>query len=603
MGTGTASDPVRAGLSVTSGPSMDPKLAMALNVQSCPGVYALLLGSGISISSGVKTGWGIVEDLVSKIAAVREPDDPEAGMRAAVDPEKWWEEAFGEPLGYSTLLEHAAPSPAARQALLDGYFVPEDGDKAPTAAHRAIARMVKRGSFRVILTTNFDRLLERALQEVGISAQVVSHPDQIDAIKPLPHSQITIVKLHGDYSGLGQRNTVAELEEYPEAQQRLLERVLDEYGLIVCGWSADWDKALVRAVEGKRSRRYPMFWSTYRALGDAAAQLTVQHGAGVISGLDADELFTDLEKRLEALDRMSAPPISRDMAVAQLKKALPDPLRRIDLFDLVQQHTLQVVAAAAKYPVLGDDNAFAQAVEGYRSETDTLLHLLASGVFHDDGTHDSLWLGAVGRLAGTRNTSPGRFQEHMERLRHYPALLATWTMGVAAVLSHREGFVFDLLTKPVWTSPTGNRVREEPMWYLNPWNVLYGESIHIVSRTDNGGRFIYPYSPLLNGAVREPLRALEPDDRAFQAASARFQFLASLIAMDADTDGRHSPWPGEFLLASWWGYDDNGLAAEIQQEINTDWPLLRAGAFAGDADRARASLTALVEARAKLPWW
>ncbi|MFD4198806.1 SIR2 family protein, partial [Amycolatopsis thermoflava] len=303
MGTDAASDPVPAGLAVTSGPSMDPKLAMALNVHNCAGVYALMLGSGLSIASGVKTGWGIVVDLVAKVAAVREPDDPEAGLRAAADPEKWWEETFGEPLGYSTLLEHAAPTPAARQALLDGYFVPEDGseatDKAPTAAHRAIARMVKRGSFRVILTTNFDRLMERALTEVGIFPQVVNRPDQIDSIKPLVHSQVTIVKLHGDYADLDQRNTPTELENYPEAQQKLLERVLDEYGLIVCGWSADWDKALVRAVEGTRARRYPMFWSTYGALGVAAQRLTVQHGAGVVRGLDADELFTDLEKRLE----------------------------------------------------------------------------------------------------------------------------------------------------------------------------------------------------------------------------------------------------------------------------------------------------------------
>ncbi|KJY32931.1 hypothetical protein [Streptomyces sp. NRRL S-495] len=253
--------------------------------------------------------------------------------------------------------------------------------------------------------------------------------------------------------------------------------------------------------------------------------------------LDADELFTDLEKRLEALDRMSAPPVSRDMAVAQLKKALPDPLRRIDLFDLVQRHTLQVVDAAAEHPVLGDNDAFGQAVEGYRTDTDTLLHLLAAGVFHDDGTHDALW------LATTRGTPPGRYQEHFEKLRHYPALLATWTMGIAAVLAHREEFIADLLTKPVWTPPTDGRRREEPSWYLNPWNVLYGDSIHIVSHTEDGGRFIYPHSRLLNAAVREPLLAIEPDDRAFEAASVRFQFLASLVGMDTATDWRRGPCP------------------------------------------------------------
>lgn len=187
MGTDATSAPAGTGLTVPPGTSMDPKLALALNVHANPGVYALLLGSGLSMASGVKTGWGIVEDLVARIATVHAPDNPQAGAQASADPEGWWAENFTSPLGYSSLLEEVAQTPAARQALLDPYFVPKDGeeatDKAPTAAHRAIARMVKRGSFRVILTTNFDRLMERALEEVGFSPQVVSRPEQIDAIK------------------------------------------------------------------------------------------------------------------------------------------------------------------------------------------------------------------------------------------------------------------------------------------------------------------------------------------------------------------------------------------------------------------------------------
>ncbi|MFJ2006715.1 hypothetical protein [Streptomyces chartreusis] len=41
--------------------------------------------------------------------------------------------------------------------------------KRPTAAHRAITRPGKRGRVKVILTTNFGRMMERALQEAGIS--------------------------------------------------------------------------------------------------------------------------------------------------------------------------------------------------------------------------------------------------------------------------------------------------------------------------------------------------------------------------------------------------------------------------------------------------
>ncbi|POX57863.1 hypothetical protein C3492_41360, partial [Streptomyces sp. Ru62] len=193
-----------------------------------------------------------------QVAAVRDPDNPRA--RAEADPEKWWEADTTEPLGYSALLAAAAPMPASRQAMLAQYFEPEEGQddtKGPTAAHQAIAQLVKRGSIRVILTINFDRLTERALQEIGISPQVVRRPEQIKGMKPLAHSQVTVIKLHGDYTDLEQRNTVDELKTHHEELQQLLERVLDEYGLIVCGWSADGDKALVRAVEGTRSRPVP----------------------------------------------------------------------------------------------------------------------------------------------------------------------------------------------------------------------------------------------------------------------------------------------------------------------------------------------------------
>lgn len=34
---------------------------------------------------------GLVKDLVGKVAAVRDPDDPNARGATVADPEKWWE--------------------------------------------------------------------------------------------------------------------------------------------------------------------------------------------------------------------------------------------------------------------------------------------------------------------------------------------------------------------------------------------------------------------------------------------------------------------------------------------------------------------------------
>jgi hypothetical protein len=47
---------------------LEPTLSLAIALQSDPGVYALLLGSGVSKSAGIPTGWEIVLDLTRKLA-------------------------------------------------------------------------------------------------------------------------------------------------------------------------------------------------------------------------------------------------------------------------------------------------------------------------------------------------------------------------------------------------------------------------------------------------------------------------------------------------------------------------------------------------------
>ena len=39
-------------------------------MHSNPGAYAALIGSGVSVSAGIPTGWQVVLDLISKVARV-----------------------------------------------------------------------------------------------------------------------------------------------------------------------------------------------------------------------------------------------------------------------------------------------------------------------------------------------------------------------------------------------------------------------------------------------------------------------------------------------------------------------------------------------------
>jgi hypothetical protein len=74
------------------------------------GVYALLLGSGVSRSAAIPTGWEVVLDLIRKLAAMRgEVCDP--------DSEESFHAAFREAPTYSGLLKKLCRTPAERQQL------------------------------------------------------------------------------------------------------------------------------------------------------------------------------------------------------------------------------------------------------------------------------------------------------------------------------------------------------------------------------------------------------------------------------------------------------------------------------------------------------
>lgn len=49
----------------------------------------------------------------------------------------------------------------------------------------------------------------------------------------------------------------------------------------------------------------------------------------------------------------------------------------------------------------------------HRADSDILLHLLASGVYHDDGTHDRLWLRTFERLVACATSRLGRYNEYL----------------------------------------------------------------------------------------------------------------------------------------------------------------------------------------------
>lgn len=537
-------------------------LAMAMHAQA--GVYAVLLGSGVSAGAGVPTGWGIVTDLVRLAAAAQDPHDVGAANAAADDPETWWQERHEGPLGYSGLLEQLASTPSMRQSLLSRYFEPQMPDEAdaaheeargPSPAHRAIARLVAKGYIRVVVTTNFDRLMEQALAEEGVDPQVIARPEAVDGMKPLVHSPATIIKLHGDYRDVQTLNTSEELRTYPFEWRTLLTQVLDEYGLLAAGWSAEWDTALVQVIEDAPSRRYPLYWDQRSSRGDNAQRLLAHRDGIVVPAVDADELFTDLADRVEALERLSHTPLTSAMAIAQVKRYLPDPTRRIDLHDLVMSALDDAVEGTRTISLAaGSPELYQSLLEKCRDHTAPLLRLLATGVWHDDGSHDQLWVDVLQRLV---DAATGRLQSAstvMEKARRYPALLALMTMGISSTLRNREGLLIRLCREVTGAPDMGIGEPQQAFDLLRNDVVLDPDAVLGQPRTKS--KWYYPSSQQL----KEDLQSALVDEipvRQFTSAFHGVEYRISLL-QDARGDSSHGLQAGGYLGSQQWipGSDD-----------------------------------------------
>jgi hypothetical protein len=500
---------------------MDSLFSLALSMQANPGVYALLVGSGVSRAAGVPTGWEVVLDLINKLAKL-ENEDPGA------DPEAWYSAKYGHPPTYSDLLEAAAKSQAERSQLLRSYFEPteeerQEGRKLPTKAHHSIAALFKMGMIRVVITTNFDRLLENALEAEGVNPTVIRSPDDVDGAVPLAHSQCTVIKVHGDYLDLRTRNTSLELEAYDKRVDRLLDRVFDEFGLIVCGWSAEWDRALCNAIKRTKGRRFTTYWTKITALTDVAQHLIDQRKAQLIEIEGADEFFDTLAEKIRVLADMRAPhPLSVQAAIAQTKRYLPETKYPIRLHDLLMGEIEALIneTSLARYPVQGQlsKDDWVKRITDFEALSSIAASIIATGCFWGANEHHALWIRALNRLGNRGNGLGGNVMAL--GLQAYPVILLQYAGGIAAAAAGKLGTIYAILTQPrihkdnthgYFSMDLAQEVRQDF------FKVMPGlERMHLALTEE------------LYKALREPLKILIPSDLEYLEAFDTFETLQSL---------------------------------------------------------------------------
>ncbi|MFF7459603.1 SIR2 family protein [Kitasatospora sp. NPDC008115] len=426
----------------------EPHVNLAFGLHSLPGTYSVLLGAGVSTAAGIPAAWHVQRDLILKIAAAEQADVPD-GEDAPFD---WYRERYGRPAAYDDLLAALTATANERQALLRSYFEPtaqerEAGVKTPSAAHRSLARLVASGHIRVILTVNFDHLMEAALRDIGIEPTVVSGPAALGGMLPLHAQRAVVVHLHGDYlSPATMLNTPDELEAYTRETDALLDRVIDEYGLVVAGWSASWDPALREAITRCPSRRFATYWIDTKPLSPEAAATAAHRGATVVQD-SADGFLGRTADAVAAIGESGRQhPLNTAVAVATAKRELAGDRPAIGLHDTLRREASALAALPARvegpWQVADPKREHQHRLDGIEAASETLLALVATAAYWGNETTDRWWMPEIQRFAEPVGNSGFT---SLLNLTSAPALMMLYTAGVAAAAADRWSLVGHLL--------------------------------------------------------------------------------------------------------------------------------------------------------------
>lgn len=440
---------------------MDAHLNLAFTLRAAPGTYALLVGAGVSASAQVPTAWDVQRLLLERLARA-EGADPG-------DVFEWYAARHSRQPTYGGLLGELSQTSEERMSILRPFFEPtqderENGIKIPTSAHRGIAELVAGGFIRIVLTTNFDRLIETAMRAAGIEPVVCSTTADVEGMIPLHAQDAVVIHLHGDYLYPRLLNTVGELASYATAVDVLLDQVFDEYGLVVAGWSARYDPALRDALARSKSRRYGAYWLEPHQLSEQAKQLIAARRAVVVS-TEAEHFFPQTADAVRALEQRDEPhPATVDVAVATAKRWLAGTGTAIPLHDLLAKELEKARALISGTSHVGfetDDHRaeYSQALGRIESRNRVFLALVASTIYWGDSRTDPWWLVGFEELSPYRRHAGSVDLINLQRV---PAIFLFYAAGIAAVGARRHDVVAKLFLQTTIPAPYREERRAAP---------------------------------------------------------------------------------------------------------------------------------------------
>ena len=199
--------------------------------------FALLLGAGASVSSGVKPTYEMIAEWRRQLYA-------QSKSKQSLDEWLSQQDWYQDEEEYSILFEKVYDQRSQRRIYIEECV----RNAKPSWGYIYLANAIAHNYFNVIFTPNFDDLLNEACFLYADCRPIACAHDSAVADIRVTSARPKIIKLHGDFLYDSIKNTVRETETLEKNMRDKFMQFAREYGLIVIGYGGN-DRSIMDILD------------------------------------------------------------------------------------------------------------------------------------------------------------------------------------------------------------------------------------------------------------------------------------------------------------------------------------------------------------------
>jgi len=291
--------------------------------------------------------------------------------------------------------------------------------------------------------------------------------------------------------------------------------------------------------------------------------------------------------------------------VDRVKTLLASNTASIELHDFIMNEVRVLLADTSEdsFATSGTytDEELLERISRYESVSGDLTVLLACVSYWSQASNANVLEKALARSIDRLQTQNGL--SAWLALRWYPAILETYSSGIAAV----QGGRYDSLASIFFTSAGASEHGRQERHFAGAISkaILDLSRIEVFKRIPGHDRHFTPMSEYLFKVLQPPLDNALFLGADYERAFDEFEVLFALTVVDLRAQrGQHMWAPiGRFGWKQQHGEGPLGVLIDEARGAGQNWPPLKAGLFGGSAERFDAAATPFLEQVNKLGWW